>query len=148
MLVTCYVGGCPYHSGQNFCLKPTVVNIDDCTFTSNVGINGGAIYANSDSDVTITNSEFTANEGTGSGGAIYANKLNIHNTAFIGNSERFVRSLELALSKDVKNPYNTMDVKKKQELKQKLIVKFQISNARKQPEVWTNSRWILEYSWC
>ena len=29
MLVTCYVGGCPYHSEQNVCLKPTVVNIDE-----------------------------------------------------------------------------------------------------------------------
>lgn len=29
MLVTCYVGGCPYHSKQNVCLKPTVVNIDE-----------------------------------------------------------------------------------------------------------------------
>lgn len=29
MLVTCYVGGCPYHGKQNVCLKPTVVNIDE-----------------------------------------------------------------------------------------------------------------------
>ena len=80
------LSGNTFESTSRIVLGNTVVNIDDCTFTSNVGINGGAIYANPESDVTITNSEFTANEGTGSGGAIYANKLNIHNTAFIGNS--------------------------------------------------------------
>ena len=29
MLITCRCGGCPYHSNQGFCLKPTVLNIDE-----------------------------------------------------------------------------------------------------------------------
>ncbi|WP_298523334.1 right-handed parallel beta-helix repeat-containing protein, partial [uncultured Methanobrevibacter sp.] len=80
------LNGNNFESSSRIVFGNTVVKIDDCTFTSNHGINGGAIYADTHSDVTITNSEFTANEGTGSGGAIYANKLNIHDTTFIGNS--------------------------------------------------------------
>ncbi|MBQ2832892.1 right-handed parallel beta-helix repeat-containing protein, partial [Methanobrevibacter sp.] len=80
------LSGDTFESSSRIVFGNTVVKIDDCTFTSNVGINGGAIYADSSSDVTITNSKFTDNEGTGSGGAIYANKLKIHDTTFMGNS--------------------------------------------------------------
>ena len=77
-----------FESSGKMYLRNSVVNIDDCTFTSNTyygdGL-GGAIYADSSSDVTVTNSEFTANTAPNRGGAIYASKLKVNNTEFIGN---------------------------------------------------------------
>ena len=58
-------------------LKNTVAVIDECTFTNNTGEQGGAINANPSSDLTVTNSEFTRNDATTEGGAIYATNLKI-----------------------------------------------------------------------
>ncbi|MEE1336394.1 Ig-like domain repeat protein [Methanobrevibacter sp.] len=77
--------GCTFESNGQLRFRNTVVNIDGCTFDSNLGSQGGAINADSSSYLTITDSEFTLNEATEKGGAIYASNLNINDTEFIGN---------------------------------------------------------------
>ncbi|WP_292888460.1 right-handed parallel beta-helix repeat-containing protein [Methanobrevibacter sp. UBA212] len=82
------LNGNTFESSGKMQLQNTVVNIDDCTFTSNTYYSnglGGAIYADSSSNVTVTNSEFTDNIAPNKGGAIYASKLKVENTEFMGN---------------------------------------------------------------
>ncbi|WP_407380671.1 hypothetical protein [Methanobrevibacter sp.] len=78
--------GSTFESNSKIILENTVANINDCTFTSNHGINGGAIYADSSSYLTVTLSEFNLNSATTEGGAIYATNLELHGNEFIGNS--------------------------------------------------------------
>ncbi|MBQ7927788.1 MAG: Ig-like domain repeat protein [Methanobrevibacter sp.] len=80
------LNGNTFESNSKIILENTVANIDDCSFTSNSGNDGGAIYADSSTDLTVTNSEFNLNEATNKGGAIYATNLKLHNNEFIGNS--------------------------------------------------------------
>ncbi|MBQ8018707.1 MAG: hypothetical protein IJ258_11520, partial [Methanobrevibacter sp.] len=83
------LNGNTFESNARMELRNTVVKIDDCTFTENGYVmyrgEGGAIYADSSSDVTVTNSKFIMNGAYEKGGAIYASKLNVDNTEFIGN---------------------------------------------------------------
>ena len=93
------LNGNTFESSGMMDLSNTVVNIDDCTFTSNIyygGHGGGAIYADSSSDVTVTNSEFTGNQAPNNGGAIYASKLKVHNTEFIGNGAKLGGAIYIA----------------------------------------------------
>ena len=78
--------GNTFESNSKIILENTVANIDDCTFTSNMGVDGAAIYADSSSDLTVTNSEFNLNQATNRGGAIYATNLKLESNEFIGNS--------------------------------------------------------------
>ena len=80
------LNGNTFESNSKIILENTVANIDDCTFNSNIGLTGGAIYADSSTDLTITNSEFNLNQATNEGGAIYAAKLELHDNTFTGNS--------------------------------------------------------------
>ena len=96
--------GNTFESNGRMYLVNTVVNIDDCTFTSNNDNNGqgGAIYADSSSNVTVTNSEFTYNQvftndpKDAKGGAIYATKLKVDNTKFIGNGAELGAAIYIA----------------------------------------------------
>ncbi len=66
----------------------TLVNIDDCTFTNNSGIWGGAINADSSTDLTVTDSEFTDNEASDKGGAVFVEDgatATFNNCYFDGN---------------------------------------------------------------
>ena len=93
------LNGNTFESSGMMDLSNTVVNIDDCTFTSNIyygGHGGGAIYADSSSDVTVTNSEFTGNQAPNNGGAIYASKLKVHDTKFIGNGAKLGGAIYIA----------------------------------------------------
>ena len=67
-------------------LKNTIATIEECTFTNNTGEQGGAINANPSSDLTITSSEFTRNDATTEGGAIYATNLKIEDSTFMLNT--------------------------------------------------------------
>jgi predicted outer membrane repeat protein len=51
--------------------------VDASSFTGNFADNGGAIYATGLSDATITDSDFTANEATGDGGALYLDAVDV-----------------------------------------------------------------------
>ena len=81
-------------------LGNTVAKIDDCTFTSNfnhdINAEGGAIVAYGSSDLTITNSKFTMNGVYGKGGAIYASKLKVDNTVFMGNGAELGGAIYIA----------------------------------------------------
>ncbi|MBR6024914.1 MAG: Ig-like domain repeat protein [Methanobrevibacter sp.] len=101
--------GNTFESNGRMYLENTVVNIDDCTFTSNndySNCQGGAIYADSSSNVTVTNSEFTYNQAfnddkddpvkVAKGGAIYASKLKVDNTEFIGNGAELGAAIYIA----------------------------------------------------
>ncbi|MDO5860279.1 Ig-like domain repeat protein, partial [Methanobrevibacter sp.] len=76
---------CTFESNGPTLFKSTIVNIDDCTFTSNSGTQGGAINADSSTTLNVTNSEFNLNEAN-EGGAIYATNLELYGNEFIGNS--------------------------------------------------------------
>ncbi len=76
---------CTFESNGPTLFKSTIVNIDECTFTSNSGTQGGAINADSSTNLNVTNSEFNMNEAN-EGGAIYATNLELHGNEFIGNS--------------------------------------------------------------
>ncbi|WP_405287468.1 hypothetical protein, partial [Methanobrevibacter sp.] len=66
-------------------LENTVATIDECIFTNNTGEHGGAINANSSSDLTVTSSHFICNNATTEGGAIYATNLKVEGSEFILN---------------------------------------------------------------
>ena len=100
---------CTFESNGNIWCSYSTLNIDDCTFTSNSYVNiygsqGGAIHADSSSNVTVTNSEFKYNEAINAaevgnnakGGAIYATKLKVDNTEFIGNGAGFGAAIYIA----------------------------------------------------
>ena len=76
---------CTFESNGHTIFKNTIVNINECTFTSNSGTQGGAINADSSSDLTVTNSKFNSNDAS-EGGAIYASNLKVNYAEFIGNS--------------------------------------------------------------
>ena len=78
---------CTFESNSHveFSSKSNVI-IDDCTFTSNSANYGGAIYADSNSNLTVTGSKFTLNEGSFSGGAISASNLKVSDSEFTLNS--------------------------------------------------------------
>ena len=78
--------GSTFESNGPVLFKNSVVNINDCTFDSNSGVQGGAINADSSTDLTINGSEFTSNEASEKGGAIYASNLKIDETVFKLNS--------------------------------------------------------------
>ena len=78
--------GTTFESNGPTLFKSTIVKIDDCTFTSNSGTKGGAINADSSTDLTVTNSEFTSNEASEEGGAIYASNLKLQDSEFTLNS--------------------------------------------------------------
>ena len=77
--------GCTFEENGPTLFKNTIVNIDDCTFTSNYGNYGGAINADSSTYLNVTNSEFSDNTAVEQGGAIYATNLELHSTEFYGN---------------------------------------------------------------
>ncbi len=83
---TIVLDGCTFESNSASFFRNSFVNITDCTFTSNSGSEGGAINADSTSNLTIADSEFSLNEATAKGGAIYATNLKINDTEFTGNS--------------------------------------------------------------
>ena len=66
-------------------LENTVATIDECIFTNNAGEHGGAINADSSSDLTVTSSHFICNNATTEGGAIYATNLKVEGSEFILN---------------------------------------------------------------
>ena len=78
---------CTFESNSHveFSSKSNVI-IEDCTFTSNSANYGGAIYADSNSNLTVTGSKFTLNEGSFSGGAISASNLKVSDSEFTLNS--------------------------------------------------------------
>ena len=76
---------CNFESNGPTLFKNTVVNIDGCTFNSNSGTQGGAINADSSSDLTVINSKFNSNEAS-EGGAIYASNLKVNDAEFTYNS--------------------------------------------------------------
>ena len=80
------INGTTFELNGQISLMNTVVTIDDCHFTNNTGRQGGAINANPSSDLTVTNSEFTRNDATTEGGAIYATNLKIEDTTFMLNT--------------------------------------------------------------
>ena len=67
-------------------LENTVATIDECIFTNNTGEHGGAINANSSSDLTVTSSQFIRNDADDKGGAIYATNLKMEDTEFLLNT--------------------------------------------------------------
>ncbi|MBQ9025048.1 MAG: hypothetical protein IJ104_01525, partial [Methanobrevibacter sp.] len=77
--------GTTFESNGQLIFKGTTVTIYDCTFTSNSGTQGGAINADSSTDLTVTSSEFSLNEATNEGGAIYATNLKLYDTEFYTN---------------------------------------------------------------
>ena len=78
------LNGTNFELNGNIILKNTVATINECTFTNNTGEQGGAIYANPSSDLTITSSEFTHNIAN-EGGAIYATNLKVEGSEFTLN---------------------------------------------------------------
>ncbi len=77
--------------GGAIAMNNAVVQITDTTFDSNSSESGGAIYANTGCNLTITGSTFTDNTATTSmGGAIRSTTattvVDISNTTFTGNS--------------------------------------------------------------
>lgn len=77
-------------SGGAIGTNATTSQIIDSTFHKNTAEAGGAIYANTGSNMTITGSTFTDNVANGVGGAIRSttaeNVVSISNTTFTGNS--------------------------------------------------------------
>ena len=90
------LNGNTFESNSKIILENTVANIDDCTFTYNHGIDGGAIYADSSSDVTVTNSNFNMNGANNKGGAIYAANLKVQDTTFVGNTAKLGGAVYIA----------------------------------------------------
>ena len=76
---------CTFDSSKQSLFRNSTVNITDCEYTNNSGLVGGAINADSTSNLTITGSEFSLNEATDRGGAIFATNLKINDTEFKGN---------------------------------------------------------------
>ncbi|MDO5811251.1 MAG: hypothetical protein Q4Q37_09160, partial [Methanobrevibacter sp.] len=76
---------CTFDSNRQSLFRNSTVNITDCEYTNNSGLVGGAINADSTSNLTITDSEFSLNEATIVGGAIFATNLKINDTEFTGN---------------------------------------------------------------
>ena len=81
-------GGCTFTSNGPIIFKNTVATIEDCTFEYNLGSQGGAINADSATDLTVTDSEFFNNTASEFGGAIYASNLKVNDTEFIGNDAK------------------------------------------------------------
>ena len=75
------------------------VRINACLFANNTGVNGGAIYVRSGSDIVFTNTEFhgnraehpTAGNYMTLGGAMYISDaaVTVTNCSFVGNSAKF-----------------------------------------------------------
>ncbi len=80
------INGTTFDLNGQIILENSVAVIDDCIFSNNTGNQGGAINANPSSDLTVTNSEFTRNDATTEGGAIYATNLKIEDTTFMLNT--------------------------------------------------------------
>nr|WP_294999809.1 Ig-like domain repeat protein [uncultured Methanobrevibacter sp.] len=93
-------GGCTFTSNGPIIFKNTVATIEDCTFEYNLGSQGGAINADSTTDLTVTDSEFFNNTASESGGAIYASKLKVNDTEFIGNDAKLGGAIYITSQSD------------------------------------------------
>lgn len=66
------------------------VDISNSTFASNTNTgdgDGGAVYTDCDSSITVENSTFTGNTSQGSGGALYANcSIGVYDSTFANNT--------------------------------------------------------------
>ena len=60
--------------------------ISGLTLTGGYAYNGGAVYAYTDSDVTLTDLVVTGNESTYAGGGVFSGYVRLHNTIVAGNT--------------------------------------------------------------
>jgi len=100
---------CTFESNSHveFSSKSNVI-IDDCTFTSNSANYGGAIYADSNSNLTVTGSRFTLNEGSFSGGAISASNLKVSDSEFTLNSAAWGGAVYIGYGTSILNITDTV----------------------------------------
>ncbi|MBQ6512916.1 right-handed parallel beta-helix repeat-containing protein, partial [Methanobrevibacter sp.] len=73
-----FVNGNPNNAGGALLIRASNILVENCTFTNNKGVYGGAIYMNKEYNskpvvgTTILNCEFSGNTATKGGGAIYS----------------------------------------------------------------------------
>ena len=77
-----YTGGIDAFSAKT----PLTITVDSCIFDGNSGAYGGAILAYNDSTLYATDTTFSSNRATASGGAVYANNAVFTGATFTGNT--------------------------------------------------------------